>query len=93
MSAASGHAFTAVDKLYLALGWGYGQAAIHSLILFGSLLSLTAGHGTLYTAACPQVRPGGGGGVSRGLMRQTVASTEAATEAVAVGCPHLAHTR
>lgn len=56
MSESSGHTFTPVDELYLAVGWGYGQAAVHVLILFGSLLPLTAGHGTLYTATCPQVR-------------------------------------
>lgn len=56
MSVSSSHTFTPVDELYLAVGWGYGQAAVHVLIMFGSLLPLTAGHGTLYTAACPQVR-------------------------------------
>lgn len=56
MSESSGHTFTPVDELYLAVGWGYGQAAVHVLIMFGSLLPLTAGHGTVYTAACPQVR-------------------------------------
>lgn len=56
MSVSSGHTFTPVDELYLAVGWGYGQAAVHALIMFGSLLPLTAGHGTLYTVACPQVR-------------------------------------
>lgn len=56
MSVSSGHTFTPVDELYLAVGWGYGQAAVHVLIMFASLLPLTAGHGTLYTEACPQVR-------------------------------------
>jgi anterior pharynx defective protein 1 len=56
MSVSSGHTFTPVDELYLAVGWGYGQAAVHALIMFGSVLPLTAGHGTLYTTACPQVR-------------------------------------
>lgn len=55
MSESSGHTFTVLDELYLAVGWGYGQAAVHVLIMFGSLLPLTAGHGTLYSAACPQV--------------------------------------
>lgn len=54
MSESSGHTFTPVDEMYLAVGWGYGQAAVHVLILFGSLLPLTAGHGTLYAATCPQ---------------------------------------
>jgi hypothetical protein len=56
MSLSSGHTFTPVDELYMAVGWGYGQAAVHVLIMFASLLPLTAGHGTLYTTACPQVR-------------------------------------
>jgi hypothetical protein len=56
MSQSSSHTFTPVDELYLAVGWGYGQAAVHALIMFASLLPLTAGHGTLYTTACPQVR-------------------------------------
>jgi anterior pharynx defective protein 1 len=55
MSESSGHTFTPVDELYLAVGWGYGHAAVHVLIMFGSLLPLTAGHGTLYAAECPQV--------------------------------------
>lgn len=55
MSTASGHTFTPVDELYLAVGWGYGQAVVHVLIMFGSLVPLTAGHGTLYAATCPQV--------------------------------------
>jgi hypothetical protein len=75
MSASSGHTFTAVDVQYLAVGWGFGQAALHALVMFGSLLPLTTGHATLYTPACPQVRAracarvrgwGGGGGAGGG---------------------------
>jgi anterior pharynx defective protein 1 len=54
-SAASGHSFTKLDELYLALGWGYGQAAIHVLFLFASLLPLTVGHGTVYNHLCPDL--------------------------------------
>lgn len=55
MSASSGHSFTKLDELYLALGWGYGHAAVHVLFIFGSLLPLTAGHGTAYSTDCPQM--------------------------------------
>lgn len=55
MSVQSGHTFTKLDELYLALGWGYGHAAVHVLLMFGSLLPLTVGHGTAYSTACPQM--------------------------------------
>jgi hypothetical protein len=53
ISRSTGHAFTHLDRLYLALGWGYGQGVVHVLFFFGSILPLTAGHGTLYSAQCP----------------------------------------
>lgn len=54
MAAASpGHTFGRADELLLALAWGYGQAAVHGLFIFASLLPLTAGHGTLYVDVCP----------------------------------------
>ncbi len=49
MSRASGHTFSNLDHLYLALGWGYGHGACHVLFFFASLLPLTAGDGTFYT--------------------------------------------
>lgn len=55
MSRASGHSFTKLDELYLALGWGYGHAAVHVLFMFGSILPLTAGHGTAYSMTCPEL--------------------------------------
>eukprot|EP00878_Enallax_costatus_P028539 GHUV01030830.1.p1 GENE.GHUV01030830.1~~GHUV01030830.1.p1 ORF type:complete len:220 (+),score=62.05 GHUV01030830.1:896-1555(+) len=55
MSVQSGHTFTKLDELYLALGWGYGHAAVHVLFLFGSLLPLTTGHGTVYSTSCPDM--------------------------------------
>lgn len=55
MSVQSGHTFTKLDELYLALGWGYGHAAVHVLFMFGSLLPLTAGHGTAYSTNCPEM--------------------------------------
>jgi anterior pharynx defective protein 1 len=55
MSASSGHSFNKLDELYLALGWGYGHAAVHVLFMFASLLPLTAGHGTAYSTDCPQM--------------------------------------
>lgn len=53
MSRSSGHSFSALDRLYLALGWGYGHGACHALFFFASILPLTAGHGTYYSASCP----------------------------------------
>lgn len=55
MSLQSGHTFTKLDELYLALGWGYGHAAVHVLFLFGSLLPLMTGHGTVYSTSCPDM--------------------------------------
>jgi anterior pharynx defective protein 1 len=55
MARASGHQFSALDRLYLALGWGYGHGAVHVLFFFASILPLTAGHGTLYQPLCPEM--------------------------------------
>ncbi|KAI8476226.1 MAG: hypothetical protein J3K34DRAFT_516649 [Monoraphidium minutum] len=53
MSRRSGHAFSALDRLHLALGWGAGHAACHGLFFFASLLPLAAGDGAYYPATCP----------------------------------------
>jgi anterior pharynx defective protein 1 len=50
-----GHRLTIIDKLYLAVGWGYGHGACHVLFFFVSLLSLTTGEGTFYADTCPQM--------------------------------------
>jgi anterior pharynx defective protein 1 len=50
-----GHRLSIIDKLYLALGWGYGHGACHVLFFFVSLLSLTTGEGTFYAESCPQM--------------------------------------
>jgi hypothetical protein len=50
-----GHRISIIDKLYLALGWGYGHGACHVVFFFVSLLSLTTGEGTFYAESCPQM--------------------------------------
>jgi anterior pharynx defective protein 1 len=50
-----GHRFILMDKLYLALGWGYGHGACHVIFFFLSFLGLTTGDGTLYLKQCPQM--------------------------------------
>ncbi|PNH10066.1 Gamma-secretase subunit APH1-like [Tetrabaena socialis] len=55
MARASGHRFTLLDRLYMALAWGYGHGATHCVFFFLSLLPLTASKGTYYIDACPQM--------------------------------------
>ena len=45
--------FTLLDKLYLALGWGYGHGACHVVFFFLSMLPLTSSDGTYYLDTCP----------------------------------------
>jgi anterior pharynx defective protein 1 len=42
----SGHRFHLIDKLYLALGWGWGHGAAHVIFFYLSFLPLTTGNGT-----------------------------------------------
>eukprot|EP00798_Chlamydomonas_sp_ICE-L_P008408 gene8408-18301_t len=44
-----------LDRMYLALGWGYGQGACHVVFLFASLLQLTSSSGTFYIDTCPDM--------------------------------------
>lgn len=55
MAQTSGHRFNYLDRLYLALGWGYGHGACHVVFFFASLLPLTTGNGTYYTDTCPHM--------------------------------------
>ncbi|MEW5313669.1 MAG: hypothetical protein WDW38_005216 [Sanguina aurantia] len=55
MAVGSDSRFALVDKLYMALAWGYGHGACHMLFFYLSLLPLSAGGGTLYTEACPHM--------------------------------------
>ncbi|GIL51355.1 hypothetical protein Vafri_7357 [Volvox africanus] len=55
MARSSGHRFSVLDKLYMALAWGYGHAASHAVFFFLSFLPLTADDGTYYNSACPQM--------------------------------------
>ncbi|KAG2438950.1 hypothetical protein HYH02_010743 [Chlamydomonas schloesseri] len=55
MARASGHRFGLLDKLYMAVAWGYGHGACHAVFFFLSMLPLTTGDGTLYIAECPQM--------------------------------------
>lgn len=55
MAAANGHRFWLVDQLYMALAWGFGHAACHTTFFFASILPLTAGSGTYYIGACPEM--------------------------------------
>lgn len=43
MARASGHRFGLLDKLYMAVAWGYGHGACHAVFFFLSLLPLTTG--------------------------------------------------
>ncbi len=52
----SGHRFGMIDKLYMALAWGYGHGACHTIFFFLSFLPLTSGNGTFYISTCPDVR-------------------------------------
>lgn len=47
--------FAVIDKLYLALAWGYGHGACHVLFFYLSLLPLAAGGGTFYSDVCPHM--------------------------------------
>eukprot|EP00195_Chlamydomonas_chlamydogama_P007791 CAMPEP_0202891158 /NCGR_PEP_ID=MMETSP1392-20130828/1299_1 /ASSEMBLY_ACC=CAM_ASM_000868 /TAXON_ID=225041 /ORGANISM="Chlamydomonas chlamydogama, Strain SAG 11-48b" /LENGTH=167 /DNA_ID=CAMNT_0049574837 /DNA_START=285 /DNA_END=789 /DNA_ORIENTATION=+ len=51
----TGHRYALLDKLYIALAWGFGHAACHSVFFFLSLLPLTSGDGTFYLDECPQM--------------------------------------
>ncbi|GLC35537.1 hypothetical protein PLESTB_000196900 [Pleodorina starrii] len=55
MARASRHRFSSLDKLYMALAWGYGHGASHAVFFFLSFLPLTTDDGTYYNAACPQM--------------------------------------
>ncbi len=44
----TGHRFHLVDKLYLAVGWGYGHGAAHVIFFFLVFLPITSGEGTWY---------------------------------------------
>ncbi|GFR47451.1 hypothetical protein Agub_g9175 [Astrephomene gubernaculifera] len=55
MSRSSGHRFSQLDRLYMAMAWGYGHAACHAIFFFLSMLPLTVGDGTYYIDACPQM--------------------------------------
>lgn len=50
-----GHRFGMLDKLYLALAWGYGQSVCHTVFFYLSFLPLTTGSGTLYLSTCTQM--------------------------------------
>ncbi|KAG1652526.1 hypothetical protein FOA52_009225 [Chlamydomonas sp. UWO 241] len=51
----AGHRFALVDRLYMALAWGFGHAACHSIFFFLSFLPLVAGDGTYYLKDCTQM--------------------------------------
>lgn len=53
MSRSTGHRFALIDKLYMALAWGFGHGACHTVFFFLSLLPLTGGDGTFYPVQCP----------------------------------------
>lgn len=50
-----GQRFVLLDKLYVALAWGYGHSVCHTVFFVLSFLGLTSGSGTYYIAACPQM--------------------------------------
>mmetsp|Transcript_14680 Transcript_14680/g.36580 ORF Transcript_14680/g.36580 Transcript_14680/m.36580 type:complete len:310 (-) Transcript_14680:196-1125(-) len=54
-SRATGHRFDLADKLYLALGWGYGHAAANAIFFYLSFLPLMDGAGTWYYDKCPDM--------------------------------------
>lgn len=47
--------FNLIDKLYLAVAWGFGHSLCHSIFFFVSFLSLTTSNGTFYLDKCPQM--------------------------------------
>lgn len=47
---ATGHRFDLADKLYIALGWGFGHGAAHAIFFYLSFLPLTTGSGTWWVA-------------------------------------------
>lgn len=51
---ASGQRFELVDKLYLALGWGWGHGAAHAIFFYLSFLPLTTSDATWYLDTCPR---------------------------------------
>uniref|UniRef100_A0A7R9YWL1 Uncharacterized protein n=1 Tax=Chlamydomonas euryale TaxID=1486919 RepID=A0A7R9YWL1_9CHLO len=55
MAADAGHRFALVDRMYMALAWGFGHGACHSIFFFLSFLSLIVGDGTYYTEECGQM--------------------------------------
>ncbi|EFJ50144.1 hypothetical protein VOLCADRAFT_109690 [Volvox carteri f. nagariensis] len=55
MARSSGRRFALLDKLYMALAWGYGHSASHAVFFFLSFLPLTVSDGTYYNPACPQM--------------------------------------
>lgn len=52
---ATGHRFDLADKLYIALGWGFGHGAAHAIFFYLSFLPLTTGSGTWYYDMCPDM--------------------------------------
>mmetsp|Transcript_9328 Transcript_9328/g.16507 ORF Transcript_9328/g.16507 Transcript_9328/m.16507 type:complete len:287 (+) Transcript_9328:67-927(+) len=51
----TGHRFAVLDRLYLALGWGYGHGVAHVVFFVLSFLPLTTGDGTWYLDTCPNM--------------------------------------
>lgn len=49
------HRLTVLDRLYLALSWGYGHGACQATFFFLSLVPLTTGGATYYLPTCPQM--------------------------------------
>lgn len=47
--------FNLIDKLYLAVAWGFGHSLCQSIFFFVSMLSLTTSNGTFYLDTCPQM--------------------------------------
>jgi hypothetical protein len=47
--------FNLIDKLYLAVAWGFGHSLCMSIFFFVSFLSLTTSNGTFYLDVCPQM--------------------------------------
>lgn len=55
MARVTNHRFSLLDKLYMALAWGFGHGSCHAIFFFMSMLPLTTGSGTYYQDACPQM--------------------------------------
>ncbi len=55
MARNTNHRFAMLDRLYMAVAWGYGHGACHAIFFFLSFLPLTTDDGTYYLDVCPQM--------------------------------------